>query len=82
MAAISASGPGGGEPQGLCFEDTSDGVQVVSPETLRAHVDCVAGMTGSIHDDAARSFAIAPGIRLQGVPVLKVALTARSTARR
>jgi hypothetical protein len=28
-------------------------------EVLRAHVDCVVGMSGSIHDDAARSFAIA-----------------------
>lgn len=26
-------------------------------EALRAHVDCVVGMTGAIHDDAARSFA-------------------------
>jgi hypothetical protein len=25
---------------------------------LLAHVDCVVGMSGSIHDDAARSFAI------------------------
>lgn len=27
-------------------------------EALRAHVDCVVGMSGAIHDDAARSFAI------------------------
>jgi CHAT domain len=27
-------------------------------EALLAHVDCVVGMTGAIHDDAARSFAI------------------------
>ena len=27
-------------------------------DALLAHVDCVVGMTGSIHDDAARSFAI------------------------
>jgi hypothetical protein len=27
-------------------------------EALRAHVDCVVGMTGAIHDNAARSFAI------------------------
>jgi WD40 repeat protein len=27
-------------------------------EALLAHVDCVVGMSGSIHDDAARSFAI------------------------
>jgi len=27
-------------------------------ETLRAHVDCVVGMSGAIHDDAARIFAI------------------------
>jgi WD40 repeat protein len=27
-------------------------------EVLLAHVDCVVGMTGAIHDDAARSFAI------------------------
>jgi len=27
-------------------------------EALLAHVDCVVGMAGSIHDDAARSFAI------------------------
>jgi hypothetical protein len=27
-------------------------------ETLLAHIDCVVGMSGSIHDDAARSFAI------------------------
>jgi hypothetical protein len=26
-------------------------------EALRAHVDCVVGMTDAIHDDAARSFA-------------------------
>jgi hypothetical protein len=29
-----------------------------SAEALLAHVDCVVGMGGSIHDDAARSFAI------------------------
>jgi WD40 repeat protein len=27
-------------------------------EALRAHVDCVVGMSGAIHDEAARSFAI------------------------
>jgi len=27
-------------------------------DALRAHVDCVVGMSGAIHDDAARSFAI------------------------
>lgn len=27
-------------------------------EALLVHVDCVVGMSGSIHDDAARSFAI------------------------
>jgi hypothetical protein len=27
-------------------------------DALLAHVDCVVGMSGSIHDDAARSFAI------------------------
>jgi hypothetical protein len=27
-------------------------------EALRGHVDCVVGMSGAIHDDAARSFAI------------------------
>jgi hypothetical protein len=30
----------------------------VQVEALRAHVDCVVGMSGSIRDDAARSFAI------------------------
>jgi WD40 repeat protein len=30
----------------------------VQAEALLAHVDCVVGMSGAIHDDAARSFAI------------------------
>jgi len=30
----------------------------VQAEALLAHVDCVVGMGGSIHDDAARNFAI------------------------
>jgi nucleoside phosphorylase len=30
----------------------------VQADALLAHVDCVVGMSGSIHDDAARSFAI------------------------
>jgi len=34
-----------------CYSD-------VQAEALRAHVDCVVGMSGSILDDAARSFAI------------------------
>src|SRR5262249_47421950 len=31
---------------------------VPTADALLAHVDCVVGMTGAIHDDAARSFAI------------------------
>lgn len=34
-----------------CYSD-------VQAEALRAHVDCVVGMSGSIRDDAARNFAI------------------------
>jgi hypothetical protein len=34
-----------------CYSD-------VQAEALRAHVDCVVGMSGSIVDDAARTFAI------------------------
>jgi hypothetical protein len=30
----------------------------VHAEALRAHVDCVVGMSGSVVDDAARNFAI------------------------